>query len=97
MGAFVVHGLVQVTAGTVLGLAAAYAVLRNLQNLVDQLARFGVQVFPKNVYGLAEIPYRLVAEDVIWVVAIVYVFGLLASLIPAFLAASKNPVEALKG
>lgn len=97
MGAFVVHGLVQVTAGTVLGLAAAYAVLRNLQNIVDQLAHFGVQVFPKNVYGLAEIPYRLVAEDVIWVVAIVYVFGLLASLIPAFLAASKNPVEALKG
>ena len=97
MGAFVVHGLVQVTAGTVLGLAAAYAVLQNLQNIVDQLARFGVQVFPKNVYGLAEIPYRLVAEDVVWVVAIVYVFGLLASLIPAFLAASKNPVEALKG
>ena len=97
MGVFVVHGLVQVTAGTVLGLAVAYAVLRNLQNLVEQLARFGVQVFPKAVYGLDAIPYRLVAADVIWVVVIVYVFGLLASLIPAFLAASKNPVEALKG
>jgi lipoprotein-releasing system permease protein len=97
MGAFVVHGLVQVTAGTVLGLAAAYAVLRNLQNLVDFLARLGVQVFPKAVYGLDAIPYRLVAADVTWVVVIVYVFGLLASLVPAFLAASKNPVEALKG
>ena len=97
MGAFVVHGLVQVTVGTVLGLAAAYAVLRNLQNLVEQLAHFGVEVFPKAVYGLDAIPYRLVAADVIWVVVIVYVFGLLASLIPAFLAASKNPVEALKG
>ena len=97
MGVFVVHGLVQVTVGTVLGLAAAYAVLRNLQNLVEQLAHFGVQVFPKAVYGLDAIPYRLVAADVIWVVVIVYVFGLLASLIPAFLAASKNPVEALKG
>ena len=97
MGAFVVHGLVQVTTGVILGLAAAYAVLCNLQNIVDWLARFGVQVFPKAVYGLAAIPYRLVAEDVVWVVVIVYVFGLLASLIPAFLAASKNPVEALKG
>ena len=97
MGAFVVHGLVQVTVGTVLGLAAAYAVLRNLQNLVEQLAHFGVEVFPKAVYGLDAIPYRLVAADVIWVVVIVYVFGLLASLVPAFLAASKNPVEALKG
>ena len=97
MGAFVVHGLVQVTAGTVLGLAAAYAVLRNLQNIVDKLARLGVQVFPKSIYGLDAIPYRLVAAAVVWVVVIVYVFGPLASLIPAFLAASKNPVEALKG
>ena len=95
MGAFVVHGLVQVTTGTVLGLATAYAVLKNLQNIVDQLARFGVQVFPKSVYGLDSIPYRLVAADVVWVVVIVYVFGLLAALVPAFLAASKNPVEAL--
>ena len=95
MGAFVVHGLVQVTSGTLLGLGAAWAVLRNLQNIVDQLARFGVQVFPKSVYGLDSIPYRLVAADVVWVVVIVYVFGLLAALVPAFLAASKNPVEAL--
>ena len=95
MGAFVVHGLAQVTTGMVLGLAAAYAILMNLQNIVDGLARLGVQVFPKSVYGLDSIPYRLVASDVIWVVVIVYVFGLLAALVPAFLAASKNPVEAL--
>ena len=95
MMAFVVHGLIQCTVGTVLGLAAAYAVLRNLQNLVEQLARFGIEVFPKSVYGLDSIPYRLVAADVVWVVVIVFVFGLLASLVPAFLAASKNPVDAL--
>ena len=95
MGAFVVHGLVQVTVGVLVGLGLAYAILRNLQNIVDQLAHFGVQVFPKAVYGLDAIPYRLVASDVVWVVVIVYVFGLLAALIPAFLAASKNPVEAL--
>lgn len=95
MGAFVVHGLVQVTVGVGLGLGLAYAILRNLQNIVDQLAHFGVQVFPKAVYGLDSIPYRLVASDVVWVVVIVYVFGLLAALVPAFLAASKNPVEAL--
>ena len=95
MGAFVVHGLVQCTVGVMLGLAAAFAVLKNLQNLVEMLARFGIEVFPKSVYGLDSIPYRLVTADVVWVVAIVFVFGLLASLVPAFLAASKNPVEAL--
>jgi lipoprotein-releasing system permease protein len=95
MGAFVVHGLVQCTVGVVLGLAAAFAVLKNLQNLVEMLARFGIEVFPKSVYGLDAIPYRLVTADVVWVVAIVFTFGLLASLVPACLAASKKPVEAL--
>ena len=96
MGAFMVHGLAQVTTGVAFGLALAFAVLKNLQNLVEMLARFGVEVFPKSVYGLDSIPYRLVAADVVWVVVIVYVFGLLASFLPAFLAASKNPVDALK-
>ena len=96
MGVFMVHGLVQVTAGTVLGLVTAWAVLLNLQNIVAMLKRFGVSVFPESVYGLAEIPYRLVVADVVWVVVIVYVFGLLAALVPAFLAASKHPVEALQ-
>lgn len=96
MGVFMVHGLVQVTAGTVLGLVVAWLVLRNLQNIVAMLARFGVQVFPQSVYGLDKIPHRLVGADIAWVVVIVYVFGLLAALVPAFLAASKHPVEALQ-
>ncbi len=96
MGAFVVHGLFQVTLGTVLGLLTAWAVLENLQNIVDLLARCGVEVFPKSVYGLSSLPSRVVVSDIVWVVVIVYVFGLLASLVPAFLAASKHPVEALQ-
>lgn len=95
MGAFVVHGLIQCSTGIILGLAAAFAVLKNLQNLVELLAHFGIEVFPKSVYGLDAIPYRLVAADVIWVIVLVFIFGILASLIPAALAAAKNPVEAL--
>ena len=95
MVVFMVHGLVQCTTGVALGLLAAWGVLSNLQAIVDKLAHFGVEVFPKSVYGLDSIPYRLVASDVVWVVVIVYVFGLLASFVPALLAACKNPVDAL--
>ena len=95
MAVFMVHGLVQCTTGVVLGLLSAWGVLSNLQAIVDRLAHFGVEVFPKSVYGLDSIPYRLVASDVVWVVVIVYVFGLLASFVPALLAACKNPVDAL--
>jgi lipoprotein-releasing system permease protein len=95
MAVFMVHGLFQCTSGVILGLLAAWGVLANLQDLVDRLAHFGVEVFPKAVYGLDSIPYRLVVSDVVWVVVIVYAFGLLASFVPAALAAAKNPVEAL--
>ena len=95
MGAFVVHGFVQCIAGIALGLGVAFAVLANLQNLVELLARFGLEVFPKAIYGLDAIPYRVVASDIVWAVVAVMFFGALASLVPAAVAASKRPVEAL--
>jgi len=95
MSVFVVHGLVQCSLGIALGLAASWAVLSNLQEIVEWLARMGLEVFPASVYGLAAIPHRLIASDVVWVVASVFFFGLLASFVPALAAASKDPVKAL--
>jgi lipoprotein-releasing system permease protein len=96
MGVFMVHGLVQCTAGVLLGLAASWAVLSNLQNIVEWLGSVGVPVFPESVYGLAEIPHRVIASDIAWAVAFVYVFGLLASFVPALVASLKDPVKALE-
>ena len=95
-GAFVVHGLVQCAAGTVLGLLSAWAVLANLQSMVSFLSGAGVEVFPAEIYKLSEIPWRLVPSDVAWVVCCVFGCGVLASLVPATAAARKNPVEALR-
>ena len=95
MKVFMVHGMIQCGAGIVLGLLASWAVLANLQNIVEWLARMGLEVFPASVYGLAAIPHRLIVSDIFWVVGLVFVFGLLASFIPALIAASKDPVRAL--
>ncbi len=95
MGVFMIHGLIQCTAGVVLGLLASWAVLSNLQNIVEWLGTIGLPVFPESVYGLAEIPHRIVVGDIFWAVAFVYVFGLLASFIPALCASLKDPVKAL--
>ena len=96
MGVFMVHGLVQCTAGILLGLAASWAVLTNLQRIVEWLGSVGVPVFPESVYGLAEIPHRVIASDIVWTVAIVYAFGWLASFVPALIASMKDPVKALE-
>lgn len=95
MSVFVIHGMIQCSLGIALGLLFSWAVLANLQNIVEFLARFGLEVFPASVYGLASIPHRLIVSDIFWVVAMVLVFGLLASLIPAFIASCKDPVKAL--
>jgi len=95
MAVFMTHGMIQCTLGIVLGLLASWAILDNLQSIVEGLSHMGVSVFPESVYGLARIPHRIVFSDVAWSVFIVYVFGLLASMIPAALAALKDPVRAL--
>ena len=95
MKVFMVHGMIQCGIGIVLGLLASWAILANLQNIVEWLARMGVEVFPASVYGLAAIPHRLIVSDVFWVVALVFVFGFLASFIPALCASFKDPVKAL--
>ena len=95
MKVFMVHGMIQCGIGIVLGLLASWAILANLQNIVECLARMGVEVFPASVYGLAAIPHRLIVSDVFWVVALVFVFGFLASSVPAMIASLKDPVRAL--
>ena len=96
MWTFVLHGWVQCLAGTLLGIAAAYGVLHNLGRLVDGLARFGLQVFPKSIYGLDEIPWRVLPAEVVQVGLSVILFCTLASIVPAWRAARMDPVEALR-
>ena len=95
MKVFMVHGMIQCGIGIVLGLLGSWAILANLQNIVEGLARLGVEVFPASVYGLAAIPHRLIASDIFWVVGLVLVFGFLASFVPAMIASFKDPVKAL--
>ncbi len=93
---FVLHGWIQCIVGAALGIALALIVLHNLQHVVDGLALFGLEVFPKGVYGLDGIPWRVVPSEVVEVAVLVIVFCTLASLIPARRAAKMDPVVALR-
>ena len=96
MGVFVIHGWIQCVAGVMLGIGAAFLVLNNLQTLVEALGRIGVEVFPKGVYGLARIPWRVTGAEVMQVAVMVVVFCTLASLLPAWIAARRDPVRSLR-
>lgn len=96
MATFVLHGWIQCLAGMVAGLGLAFLVLYNLTRIVRGLAAYGLRVFPKNIYGLSEIPWETSAAEVQAILLGVLLVGTLASLIPAWRAASLDPVEALR-
>lgn len=96
MSAFVWHGWIQCMAGTLAGIGAGLLVLRNLKGIVRALTSVNVEVFPKEIYGLSEIPYKVCVSDIVFIAVTVMVFCTLASIIPAYRAARLNPVDALR-
>ncbi|MBO7298566.1 MAG: ABC transporter permease [Kiritimatiellae bacterium] len=93
--AFIINGQLQCIIGIVLGVALGWLVLINLQNIVAALSSVGIEVFPKEIYGLGAIPYRIVASDVLATVGAVFVLCSLASFLPAWRAASLDPIKAI--
>lgn len=96
MAAFVWHGWIQCLVGTAAGIGVGLLVLHNLRRIVRLLLRFDVEVFPKAIYGLSEIPWDTSFGELARIAVFVMVFCTLASFIPAYRAARLNPVEALR-
>ncbi|MBM3486802.1 MAG: lipoprotein-releasing ABC transporter permease subunit [Alphaproteobacteria bacterium] len=86
-------GVVGTVAGFVLGLAFAdniETIRRALQSLT------GTELFAAEIYFLSQLPAKVVASDVISVVAMSLGLSFLATLYPAWRAARLDPVEALR-
>lgn len=93
---FVLYGWIQCFAGIVLGVGTAFAILCNLQGVIDFLARCGVEVFPKSIYGLDTLPWRVVPLELVQVILMVFVFCTLFCALFAWRAARLDPVTALR-
>ena len=96
MGAFVWHGWIQCLIGTAAGEGAGLLVLHNLKNIVAWLTSINVEVFPKMIYGLNEIPWNTSFGELARIAIFVMVFCTLSSILPAYRAARLDPVDALR-
>lgn len=96
MGAFIILGWIQCVAGIVLGVGMAHLVLHNLSNLCTWLAQIDVNAFPKEIYGLSQIPWLWSWREVGNISVLVMVFCSITSAAPAARALWLDPVEALR-
>jgi len=96
MSAFVWLGWIQCLVGIVGGIGTGLLVLNNLGNIVAALTSVDVEVFPKAIYGLSEIPWSTSPQEIINIAAFVMVFCTLSSILPAYRAARLDPVQALR-
>ncbi len=93
---FVWHGWIQCAIGTAAGIATGLFILANLGHLVDGLRKMGVPVFPKDIYGLDELPQATTWQELVQIAVFVMAFSTFASILPAVRAARLDPVEALR-
>ncbi|MBI1309574.1 MAG: FtsX-like permease family protein [Proteobacteria bacterium] len=94
---FLFNGLLLGGIGVAGGVGLGMLIVWRMDKIVAFVkALTGVDLFPKDVYFLSELPGRLNATDMGMVVGMALVLTVLASLYPAWRASLFNPVELLR-
>jgi lipoprotein-releasing system permease protein len=97
MKIFVVQGVVIGVLGTLAGVAGGIALALNIDVVVPFLERLlNLQVLPRDLYYITELPSELRRGDVAAITAVSLVLSLAATLYPSWRASRVNPAEALR-
>ncbi len=97
MGIFIAQGAIIGLFGTLLGLIAGLLLANNVTMLVEHIQTLlNIKFVSEDVYLIGFVPSQIKQSDVIFVCSISVVMSLLATVYPAWRAASIAPAEALR-
>lgn len=96
-GIFLGYGLAIGLVGGALGMLMSYLIVSNINQLHQKLGDLmGIQIWNPEVYLFDSIPNTMNPRDVAVITAAMIVASVVGALIPALIAASKKPVDALR-
>jgi lipoprotein-releasing system permease protein len=97
MWVFLWQGMFVGATGAICGLGAGLAIANNLNTIRGWINHYlKVDLFDANIYGLIELPARVLPMDVAIICGGAFVLCTLAALVPAFLAGRTEPAVALR-
>ena len=93
---FVYQGMVIGGCGALLGVGLGLLVVRFRIQVVDAMRVFGIDPFPAKFHGMASIPAHVNPPEVVAIAVGAFVFCTLAAMVPALMAAYRDPARSLR-
>ena len=93
---FVYQGLIVGVGGALLGLGMGLLAIRYREHIVSLLRGIGIDPFPPGFHGMNELPARVIPEQLVVICCVAVVLCLVAALIPALMAAFRDPAKSLR-
>ena len=93
---FVYQGLIVGVGGALLGLGMGLLAIRYREGIVALMRLFGIDPFPPDFHGMNYLPAEVVSSQLLVICVVAVILCLLAALVPALMAAFRDPAKSLR-